>query len=795
MKSVGKSIPRKDGFEKVTGRAKYLDDLDIPNCWYAHVVRSTIPYGKIKKIEYNSKFDWKKVTVVDYKDIPGKNKTLFITEDQLILAEDVVHHVGEAIVLIAAPTKELAIEAGRNVKITYEELTPVLSIDESKKKKNVIWGDDNILSKYHIKRGDVKKGFADADFIIEDTYQTPAQEHTYIEPQAIAAVPRNDGGLTIMGSMQCPYYVLKTLKSVFNMGPDKMNVVQTVTGGAFGGKEDYPSVTGSYVGLLALKAKRSVKLVYTRDEDMSFTPKRHPSLNTIKIGVKKDGTIAAMDIDFALDGGAYVTLSNVVLSRGIIHACGVYKCDNISAKAHAYATNNVPYGAFRGFGAPQSFFGLERHIDKVAETIGMNPYEFRKLNCVRVGDKISTGQVMKESVAGIEALEAATKASDFVRKWKEYNKQWINKGGVILSASEGSSERLGILHSVQDDNNIQTGKSVTRSTAKQQRGIGIVLFMHGGAFTGSGEAIMKTEAGLRLDRGGKVSVLSGCTDMGQGACTVLPQIAADSLNLPVELVDYAQPDTDQVPDSGPTVASRTTMIIGATLEKAAQKFKDKFLKFISDEINAPLENLYIKDGFVFNKEDNLGEFVTFSDKYLEKVGELKEIARYSLPPGINWDPEKHLGDAYPAYSWACFIAEVKVDPKTFVVEVEKMTMAVDVGKAVNPVLLEGQIEGGTLQALGYGLMEDGIYKDGKVMNNRFQTYIIPTIKDTPDWNTLILEYPVSHGPQGAKGVGELPMDGGAPAILNAIYNATGLWVTELPASPERLYQLSCHPER
>ncbi len=756
--AVGKNVRRLDGYDKVTGAAKYLDDMDIPDCWYASIVRSSIPYGKIRNITFDPSFDWKQVVTCDYKDIPGSNCTVFLTKDQPILAEEYVRHVGEAIVLIAAPTKDLANKAKDHVKVEYEELAPIFTIEESKKKNPVICNNDNIQSKYTIIKGDVQKGFKEADHIIEGEYKTGFHEHLYIEPNAMAAMPRKDGGITVLGGLQCPYYVLKTLKEVLGTDESGVNVRQITMGGAFGGKEDYPSLMGSYLAILTRKSEKPVKLVYSREEDIVVTTKRHPSIVTHKTGVKKDGTITAIEVNLDFDGGAYTTISPVVLSRGIIHSAGAYKCEHVLAKAACYATNKVPYGAYRGFGVPQAFYGLEMHIDKVAKNIGMNPYNLRMKNCVHVGDTLATTQLLKESVAAEECLVKATQASDFLNKWKKYSEE-------------------------------------NKSKKKIKKGIGLSFYMHGGAFTGSGESIMTTEVELILKNGGKVIILTGSTDMGQGSHTVLPQIAAQTLGISIDYVSCHEPDTAIVPDSGPTVASRTTMIVGTVVENCAKSIKDSLYNFVAERHAVEKETLNIKNSVIYSGNEQIADFKTVSDRYLEEAGALKVVKRYHLPPGIKWDAEKHLGDAYPCYSWATDVAEVTVDMETFEVSVDKMTLAVDVGKAVNPNLLEGNIEGGTLQALGWGIMEDSGFKNGRPINDRMQTYMIPTVKDTPEWNTIIVEEPFSAGPMGAKGVGELPTDGGAPAIANAIYNATGIRVTELPITPEKLFVLQGKTEK
>ncbi len=753
-KCVGKNVPRLDGPDKVTGAPVFVDDMKIEGVIFGSVVRSQVPNARIKSISRDENFDWNGTTIVTAKDIVGKNATIFMTEDQPILASDFVRHVGEAVALVAAETREKAEEAARHVKVEVEELPAVLTIEESKAGDKIIWGQNNVLAQYLIEKGDTRLGFETSDVIVEGEYRTPSHEHAYIEPQGVVALPRDDGGLTVMGSLQCPFYVLKTLKAVFNCDESKVNVRQTTMGGAFGGKEDYPSLLGAYAALLCKKSGRPVKMVYKRDEDILVTTKRHPSIVKHKTGVKKDGTLVAMEIEVLFDGGAYSTLSPVVLSRGVIHAAGPYRCPNVRAHAACYATNHVPCGAFRGFGAPQTLFALEAHIDRIAEALGIDPLTMRRKNVVKIGDTLSTTQLIKDSCAAEKVLEKAAASSQFEKKWQRYH-----------NAKGGGSKHPRI-----------------------KKGIGLSLFMHGGAFTGAGESLMKTEAGLRLEEDGTISVLTGCTDMGQGAHTVLPQIAADALGVPIDDVACVTPDTAVVPDSGPTVASRTTMIIGNVLEKCAFSLRNVIFEFVASAMNEDISKLLVKDGDLFSGAKKLGSFKEICKRFYAANGAFKAVERYELPPGIKWDAAKHLGDAYPAYSWAADVAEVSVDADTFEVKVDKFTVAVDPGKAVNPVLLEGQMEGGSLQALGWALMEDPVLKNGRPAAERFQTYIIPTVADTPEWKVHFIEDPFAFGPQGAKGIGELPLDGGAPAVVNAIHNATGIKISSLPATPERLFE-------
>lgn len=732
MVSVGQNIPRLDGIDKVLGRALYVDDIKMSYMWHGAVVRSAVAHGKIKKIELNPSFDWSRVVVADAKDIPGNNCVAMIEKDVPLIATSKVMHIGEAVLLIAAPTKVLADEAKRHVHVTFEELEPVLSIEDAKLAKIKIRNDDNIISQYTITKGDIADGFKNADVIVEGTYSAGHQEHMYIETNGMIAYANDKGGYNIVGSLQCPYYVSAAISNLMGISEDKISVRQATIGGAFGGKEDYPSILAGYCAVLSRKANHPVKIVYERAEDTEVTTKRHPVICSHRTGVKKDGTITAMEILFELDGGAYATMTPVVLSRGLIHSPGPYRCENVYARGIAYATNTSPNGAFRGFGAPQAFFPLEVHMDKVAAAIQMSPLKFREKNCLKVGDITATGQQLKESVGGLKCLKKASSRSEFAKKIKKYSKQ------------EGN------IH----------------------RGIGMSLFFHGAGFTGSGEAKLKGKAGLRLDPDGKITVLTACTDMGQGAHTVLPQMAADHLGVDISCIGIETPDTALVPNSGPTVASRTTMIMGVVLGKCAVQLKEKVFANVDKKelMDSSKVSGLVKD-------------------YLKSKGPLTVIDHYELPADIKWDDSKYKGDAYPAYAWGCNVAEVEVDMDTFEVKVIKMWLANDVGKAINPKMAEGQIEGGTLQSVGYAMLEKHELNKGGFKTNRFQNYIIPTSLDTPEMETVIIEEPFSNGPMGAKGLGELPMDGGAPAIINAVANATGLRVCELPVTPEKLYEM------
>ena len=745
---VGKNVLRKEGYEKLTGAARYIDDIALDGMLFGKTIRSTIARGRIKSIKFDSAYDWSGIVIADYRDIPGENYVALIENDQPLLVESHVRHYEEPILLIAAAGKRDLEAAASHILIEYEELPPVLTIQESLGGAEIIYGSDNVLKRFLIGRGDIDEGFAAADRIIEGVYRVPHQEQLYIEPQGMIAIP-GDGEMTVMGSMQCPYYVHKALTQLLNLEDEQAIVIQTMTGGGFGGKEEYPSMIAAHAAVLAQKAQRPVKVIYDRAEDIAATTKRHPGIIRHRTGVMNDGRLAASEIEIVLDGGAYVTLTPVVLSRGAIHALGPYRCENVRIAAQAVATNTPPNGAFRGFGAPQVAFAYEMQMEKIAAELRIDPVQLRRINLLRQGDITATGQRLTCSVGSEDVLNAAVYRAKYSAK--------------IAEAAA---------------HNQQAGSQATR------RGVGLSLFFHGAGFTGSGEAKMKAQAGVEITADGRARVLSGSTEIGQGTRTIFCQIVADELGIDFDNVDIEDPDTSRVPDSGPTVASRTTMVVGRVVQLAAREIKEKLTGFVAERFGAAEARLigrqFIADGRTLASLDEV------ATDYISQHGELRAYARYASPPGIKWNDETYSGDAYPCYSWGAEVAEVSVDMDTYEVICTRITTAQDIGRAIHPVLAAGQIEGGTLQAVGYGLFEELIWDKGRIVNNRLTNYIIPTSMDAPEMETVIVEKEYPNGPFGAKGVGELPMDGGAPAIAAAVFNATGAFVTELPISPERL---------
>ncbi|HEY0408175.1 MAG TPA: xanthine dehydrogenase family protein molybdopterin-binding subunit [Pyrinomonadaceae bacterium] len=731
---VGRPVPRKEGRRKVTGQSRYIDDMSFPEMLYGATVRSPAPRGRIKRITFtDDTVPWDEFIIVTAKDVPGANYVALILNDQPYLADEFVNHMEEAVVLLAHADKHLVEKARRSVSIEIEPLPAIFSLDDSLNRKEIIWGEDNVFKSFHVEKGNVDEAWAKADLIVEGEYRTGAQEQLYIENNGVIAIANTEEGVTVWGSMQCPYYVHKALLKLFNLPDDKVRVIQMETGGGFGGKEEYPSMIAGHAALLAWKAGKPVKIIYDRAEDMAATTKRHPSWTKHRTALTRDGKLLGMEIDFVVDGGAYATLSAVVLSRGTIHAAGPYNCPNVRIRSRAVATNSPPHGAFRGFGAPQSIFALERHLNKVAAAVGLTPEELRRRNFIHEGDQTATGQVIREKVELDKLMNRAFELTDYHAKLERF--------------------------------------AAANATSRKKKGIGFASFMHGAGFTGSGERFLESVVGLEATAGGRVRVLSASTEIGQGTNTIFSQIAAAALGIDYELIEVSQPDTGNVPNSGPTVASRTCMIVGKLVESAALALKQTLLG------RGLLTEKYSQE-----------DFQRACARYIEEHGALKTFSQYKAPPGINWDDEKYQGDAYGAFAWAVYVAEVTFDPVTYETTVDDFVAVQEVGRVIHPVLAAGQIEGGVAQGIGYALYEQVVWQDGRMINNQMTNYIMPTAADIPPIRVFFEEQPYPYGPAGAKGIGELPMDGPAPAILNAIENAVGLSINHIPLLPESMLQ-------
>jgi len=758
--AVGKRLQRKDARIKVTGKAPYAYDLEFADEQYLDIIRSPFAHAKIKEIKIDKeKLKTLGVVVGTAADIPGKNILHVILDDWPLLAEKKVNHVGEPVMILVSSSRERNEEARKFVNIEYEKLPTVFDPVEAKDHPTIhIFGTNNVCSYWQQKKGDIKNGFKESDIIIENEYRLPAQEHAYIETQGCIAVPQGHDSITVYGSMQCPFYVQRCVAEILGMDWSKVNIIQTTTGGAFGGKEDVPNQIGSLAAFGAWLVKKPVKFLLSREEDIETTSKRHPAVVRYKTGITNDGMLKAVQVEVFLNTGAYSTLAPAVLYRAAMHAVGPYRCENVDVQAYAVTTNLVPFGAFRGFGSPQVIFPAEEQMDRAAEVLDIDPSDFREMHLLHVGDTTTFGQKLTQSVGLEKTLKKAREQSD-----------WYNKRKPSPSIKQ-----------ILEDQ--KHGKYL-------RKGIGISTIFYGCFLGAAGKIMSRTGAYVQIEPDGSVRFAVGTTEMGQGMITVLSQIVADELGIEYDKVHMTPVDTSRVPDSGPTVASRATIMSGRALQDACKQLRTLIYQKITEKFSVNIEDLEIKGQKIYQKSSqkviiSVLEAIKFTYQERGRVA----VSGWDVAPSTYFDNEKGQGDAYSAYAFCTNIVEVEVDTETGIVNVLDIWAAHDVGKAINPQTLEGQIEGGALQGLGYGRYEQIIFTpEGSILSNNFGTYLIPTTKDTPRIHSIIIEDPWSEGPYGAKGIGEQPIMGIAPAVTNAIANAVGIRLNEIPATPERVW--------
>jgi CO/xanthine dehydrogenase Mo-binding subunit len=708
MKNISRAVPRVDAPQKAGGYAQYISDIHFEGILYAETCRSSRARAIIKSISIPPVPEG--YCLVDRNDVPGINSVKMLVNDQPFFAEERVNYIGEPILLVVGPEKETIEDIIAKIEIGYEDLDAVFNLQESEKGDLIIYGTDNRIVRYEVNKGEPEEAFLSAGRTFEGEYKTGLQEHVYIEPQGVVALFEN-GRIAVYGSMQCPYYVKRALVQGLGWDTDRIRVVQTTTGGAFGGKEEYTSIIAGHAAFAAVKTSRPVQIIFQRDEDIRCTTKRHPSTIHIRSALDPDGMVAAMDIDIKLDGGAYAGLSSVVLQRAMFAATGVYDIPNIRVKGSVWSTNNVPAGAFRGFGGPQAFFAVETHMQELAEHIDENPFDFKMRHVIEKGGHTVTGGVLREDVQLKRMVDILDGMSGFRKKYTSF----------------------------------------PMTDGEKRRGVGLSLFFHGCAFTGSGEKdIIKAKVKLKKYRDGNVEILVSNVEMGQGPQTTLRKIVAGALGIPLGKVIFENPDTDRVPDSGPTVASRTVLIVGYLLQEAARALK----------------GLYQKDD------------------------EVEVVREYTQPPAIQWNQDSLKGDAYPVYSWGANVVEVEVDPVTLVPTVTGVWGVYDVGTPIDEKIIRGQIEGGMVQGLGYASIENMESIGGEIRQCSLTDYIIPTSVDFPAMKIELVDSSYEFGPFGAKCAGELPFVGAAPAFASAVGHALGIRVRKIPVTPEYLMEVT-----
>lgn len=748
---VSTPAPRVDALDKVRGAARYVDDLEFPGMLYCKVVTSEHPHAEVLSIDTSEAAVSDGVmAVLTAKDIPGENQIGVSTPDQPLLAEGKVRMMADRLALVAADTPENARAAARKVKVTYRPLPIVTDVELALSEgASPIHEKGNLVAKKQVIKGDMDAGWRAAHLVVEKTYTAGYQEHAYLEPNGVIAVPEPDGMMTIHASAQCPFYIQKAVARVLGTDLAAVRCVQATTGGAFGGKEDYPSEPAACAAVLARRTGRPVKLVYDRAEDILWSSKRHPMKMTSRMGVDAEGRLTACEVKLHCDAGAYNGLSAVVAERSNATAIGPYRVPNVRVDTYVVYTNNLFGGAFRGFGAPQVTFAMEAQLDEAAAALGLSPAEIRRRNLLVVGDATATSQVLPESVGSLETLEAAVSRSRYEEKRAE------------LAAFNAKSRHV-------------------------KKGIGIGCCMYGCCLHVGGQFLEGSGSLLHVRADGSVNLAIGGTELGQGAFTVVAQLAAEELGCALSNIRVVPVNTDMVPDSGPTVASRTTVMSGNAVLDAARKLKAKMREVAAQKLDVPPERLVARVG-EFLVEGGLGR-LSFKDVakacYERKINLTAE--GWYAPPRKEWNEAMGSGEAYSVYCFATQVAEVTVDLRSGRVRVDRVTAAHDVGKAINPATLTGQIEGGVVQGMGYALMEELKVVDGRCLNPGFTDYLIPSAVDAPVVESILVELPYSRGPHGAKGVGEPALIPAAAAVANAVSFACGHRFTHVPITPERL---------
>ncbi|MGD9675171.1 MAG: xanthine dehydrogenase family protein molybdopterin-binding subunit [Candidatus Bipolaricaulia bacterium] len=743
---IGASVPRPDAADKVRGEARFADDLAFPGMVHVAVVRSPHAHAKILSMDAaKARMDPDVVGVITHRDVPGANVVHVIYDDQPALADGVVRYIGEPVALVAATSRRAARKAVQSVRVEYEPqpaVTDPLSALEPEAPVVCVpaaaEGGGNVFNRMVLEKGDVEDGFARADVVVEGEYETGYQEHAYLEPQGAIAVPDELGAMVVYASMQCPFYVQAAVAKVLGVPLAKVRAVQTATGGAFGGKEDVPSLIASLAALAAWVTRRPAKLVLDRGEDVSTTSKRHPARVRYRTAANANGTVTAIDVDVVLNAGAYQTLSSAVLWRSLVTAAGPYRIPNVRVIARSVATNTVPNGAFRGFGSPQVIFPHESQMDRLAERLGLDRAELRRRNVLHSGDRTSTDHQIVESVGISQTLDRAIE----VAGWAERR------------------DRV---------------EAFNRANAGRRRGVGIACVLYGVGLGGKAPSLDKAGAVLKLEADGSVTVAIGTVEMGQGLATAVLATAAEALGLAMERIHLAPIDTSRVPDSGPTVASRGTIMSALAVIDAARKLRER--------IDGVARELGIPGGEVALRWDEIAR--GFWARNVDPA-----VEGWARTEPVSWDPKTGLGNAYPVYAFATHIAEVEVDRVTGEVQVLDVVAVHDSGTILNRALAAGQVEGGIAQGLGFALSESIPQRDGRLLVNGLTTYRLPTVRDVPLGGRVeFVEAPFPAGPFGAKGLGEVPLMAAHAAVSRAVAHAIGREPSRYPLDPPYVREL------
>ncbi len=770
---VGKKIIREDGLDKVTGHAKFADDYKFEGMLYAVMLRIPEVHAKINSIDFSDVENEKSVTaIITSKDIPGAKKVGMIKDDQPIFCDEKVVTPGDVIAMLVGESESIIRPLLKKIKVDY---TPLPTITDPKKSlepdANLIHPETgtNLIVYHPLRKGDVEKGFLESDEILEQTYTTQLIEHSYIEPEAVIAIPLGDSqGIKILGSIQNPFTARRFVASVLNLPLTKVRVIQANLGGSFGGKDDTMCILSARAAVAALKTNRPVKIKYSREESILESYKRHPYILNYKVGYTKAGKIKAMKIDILADGGAYCSMSPFVTWRTVVQATGPYEIENVHTDVRAAYTNNPYTGAMRGFGSPQPIFAQESLMDEIAVRLKMSPDEIRRLNGYKSGSITATGQkLLNHDVNLLKVLDTACGYTGFTFEWEK------NKKEKPVTAQLDSSEPI-----LKDNLFIKPEDSI-------KKGIGLAVSFRGCSL--GAEGIDAAAAYLSIQNDGSVYLDCGLAENGQGLRTTYSIVAAEALGITPDKIIYLELDTGITPDSGPTVASRATLMGGGAVKSAAEILKERLENFVKEEYNLD-ENDFVsfRENLVFSRKKGLiAKFLDVCKAAYSHGINLATIGWYKSP-NVDWNEHNGQGDAYFTYVYGCQVAEVSVNIATGEIYIDKITAVHDPGKIINRLGAEGQVYGGVTQGAGYGIFEEITTDKGLIRELNFDTYTIPTSKDIGEIKPIFVEGKDSFGPWGAKSLGEPTLELTAAAISNAVFNATGKRFFNLPLNLEEV---------
>ncbi len=744
---VGKRYPRADGEALALGEALFVDDIQLPGMLYGLVLRAPCPHGRILKVDARGALASPGVAaVLTAADIPNNVFGSFV-EDQPVLAGDRVRYLGDPVAAVAAESLEEASQALERVEVEYEELPAVFDPEEALLSDAPILHEGspggNLCFERNFTKGSPAEGLREADIIFEGSYSTPWVEHASLETHICLARAEAGGRLTLWASTQRPFIIRSDLARVLRLPMEKIRVITHAVGAGFGGK--HRVTIEPLAALFALRTGRPVKMAFSREEEFTASTVRHPFRMNFRTGVRRDGTITAREVRILADSGAYCSWGASTVTRAGIVAVGPYDIPHVGVNVRLVYTNNPVGGAVRGLGVPQAAFGNESHTDTIARELGLDPLKFRLKNALKKGDTNTTGQRLG-SLGFRETLERAGEASGW-------------------------------------------GKPLRKSPhPSKSRGRGVASMLYGIGYTASSPP---AAAITRMDEDGTVMIFSGAVDAGQGASRALAQIAAEELGIEVEHVGLVMGDTGATPYDQGSSASRVTHDCGNAVRAAASELRAKLLSTASDLLEASTRDLTLRDGRIFvrgapGRSLSIGEVASESQR-----SGVPLIASGSYRPEVTpLDPETGAGSPYSCYVCATQVAEVEVDRETGEVRVLRIVAAHDVGTAINPMAVEGQVEGGVSQGLGFALMEEIVAEKGEVVNPDFTNYLLPTAVDLPERvEHFIVETFEEGGPFGAKGVGEPALIPTAPAICNAVCDALGIRITSLPLTPDKILSL------